>query len=263
MTSESILLIGRTTRNAHEVLEAHAQRLRRRSAVDDVEVATYESEPIRELKEQFERISADTVYAVPMCAAHSHDTIDGVPAALSSVAGDVHYCEPLGQSPAVTEVIEEKGANLIPASEDVSLILVGFGSSSKPYHRQTTDYHAARLREQSGYGEVLTCYLLQNPTVECARYNTSNTQSVAVPLFLTRTEATESRIPEELDLARGGIEYADPLGAHPRITDAVHAEVEKQRALAGDDNASAASFEAQLTRTKRPVATDGEGIQRY
>lgn len=262
MTTESVLLIGRDTRNAHEVLEAHAGRLSRRSVVDDVEIATYQSEPIRELKEEFERISADTVYAVPMCAAHSHDTIDGVPAALSYVPGEVHYCEPLGGSPAVTEVLEERGAGLMPASDDVSLVLVGFGSSSKPYHRQTTDYHAARLREQSGYGEVLTCYLLQNPTVECVRYNTTKNRSVAVPLFLTRTEATESRIPDELELARGGIEYADPLGAHPRITDAVHAEVEKQRALAGDDAASAASFEAQLTRTQRPVATDGEGIPR-
>jgi sirohydrochlorin ferrochelatase len=263
MKTESVLLIGRNTRNAHEVLEAHAGRLSRRSVVDDVETATYESEPVRELRETFERISADTVYAVPMCAAHSHDTIDGLPAALSYVSGDVHYCEPLGQSPAITEVIEERGASLIPASDDVSLILVGFGSSSKPYHRQTTDYHAARLREQSEYGEVLTCYLLQNPTVECVRYNTSTNRAVAVPLFLTRTEATESRIPDELELARGGIEYADPLGTHPRVTDAVHAEIGKQRALAGDDGSSPASFEAQLTRTRRPVATDGEGIQRY
>jgi sirohydrochlorin ferrochelatase len=260
MTTESILLIGRETRNACDVLDTHATRLSQRAVVDDVGIATYESEPIRELKGRLERISADTVYAVPMCAAHSHDTINGVPAALSYVSGEVHYCEPLGRSPAVTEVLKEKGVSLTPASDDVSLILVGFGSSSKPYHRQTTDYHAARLREQSDYGEVLTCYLLQNPTVECVRYNTTGRRSVALPVFLTRTEATESRIPEELELGRGGIEYADPLGAHPRITDAVHAEVEKQRALAVEDDASAASFEAQLTRTQRPVATDGEGV---
>lgn len=262
MTTESILLIGRDTRNAREVLEVHASRLGQRSVVDHVQIAIYESEPIRELRADFERISADTVYAVPMRAAHSHDTIEGVPAALSYVSGDVHYCEPLGRSPAVTEVIAERGAGLVPASDDASLILVGFGSSSKPYYRQATDYHAARLREQSRYGEVLTCYLLQSPTVECVRYNTTTSRSVAVPLFLTRTEATERRIPDELELARGGIEYADPLGAHPRITDAVHAEVEKQRALAGDDAALTASFEARLTRTRRPVATDGEGVQR-
>lgn len=261
MTSESILLIGRDTRNAREVLDVHAERLGRRAIVDEIHVATYASEPIRELREQFEQISTDIVYAIPMCAAHTRDTINGVPAALSCVAGDVHYCEPLGQSPAVTEVIEEKGADLIPASNDSSLILVGFGSSSKPYHRQTADYHAARLREQSDYGEVLTCYLLQNPAVECVRYNATKDRSVAVPLFLARTEATESRIPDELELARGGIEYADPFGGHQRITDAVHAEVEKQRALAFDDGSPTASFEGQLTRTHRPVATDGEGVQ--
>ncbi|MFC6824923.1 CbiX/SirB N-terminal domain-containing protein [Halopelagius fulvigenes] len=262
MTSESILLIGRGTRNAHEVLETHAERLRRRAIADAVEVATYESEPIRELRGRFERLSADDVYAVPMCTAHTHETINDIPSALSSVPGDVHYCEPLGQSPAVTEVIEERGTNLIPPSDDVSLILVGFGSSSKPYHRQTIDYHAARLREQSAYGEVLTCYLIQNPTVECVRYNTTRTRSVAVPLFLARSEATERRIPDELELVRGGIEYADPYGGHARITDAVHAEVEKQRALALDDSSPTASFEGQLTRTRRPVATDGEGVSR-
>ncbi|QCC46690.1 CbiX/SirB N-terminal domain-containing protein [Halobellus limi] len=262
MTSEAILLIARETRNARAVLEEHADRLRRRAAVDAVEVATYESEPVRELRERFERIAADVVYAVPVCAAHTHETIDAVPAALSYVSGDVRYCEPIGRSPVVTEVIEERGADLLPAAEDVSLVLVGFGSSSKPYHRQTTDYHASRLREGSEYGEVLTCYLLQNPAVECVRYNATGSRSVAVPLFFSRTEATEERIPAELELDRGGIEYADPLGAHPRITDAIHAEVEKQRALAGEGSSTGASFEAQLARTKRPVATDGEGVPR-
>lgn len=259
MTSESILLIGRETRNAREVLGTHADRLGRRAVADDVEVATYGSEPDRELREQLEGITADRVYAVPMCVAHTYDTTDGVPAALSYVPGDVRYCEPVGRSPAVTELIEERGGDLVPASEDASLVLVGFGSSSKPYHRQATDYHAARLREGSDYGEVVTCYLLQNPAVECVRYNVTRDRAVAVPLFLTRTEATEERIPEELELGRGGIEYADPLGGHPRMTDAVHAEVEKQRALASGDAAPGASFEGRLARTRRPVATDGEG----
>jgi sirohydrochlorin ferrochelatase len=262
MTSESILLIGRDTRNAHEVLGAHADRLDRRAIVDDIRVATYGTEPVRDLRGQFEELTADTVYAVPVCTAHTYETTNGVPAALSFVPGEVRYCEPLGRSPAVTEVIEERGTGLVPATEDASLVLVGFGSGSKPYHRQTADYHAARLRDQSDYGEVLTCYLLQNPAVECVRYTVTNERSGAVPLFLARTEATESRIPEELELGRGGIEYADPLGDHPRITDAVHAEVEKQRALAFDETTPADSFEAQLTRTRRPVATDGEGIRR-
>lgn len=259
MTTESILLIGRDAGNAREVFETHAERLRQRSTVDGVETATYESEPVRELRDRLADVEDDRVYPIPMCAAHAHDTTDGVPGALSYVPGDVHYCEPLGRSPAVTEVLADRATDLVPAADGASLVLVGFGSSSKPYHRQTAEYHASRLREQSAYGEVLTCYLLQNPAVECARYNISADHAVAVPLFVTRTEATERRVPEELELDRGGIEYADPLGDHPRMTDAIYAEFQKQRALVERDASGPATFEARLAQSSHPVATDGEG----
>lgn len=215
---------------------------------------TYESEPVRELRGRLREISGDRVYAVPMCVAHAFDTVRDLPAALSFVSGAVQYCEPLGRNPAVTDVIVRRATECLRADSDVSLVLVGFGSSSKPYHRQMAEYHAARLREGSAYGEVLACYLVQDPAVECVRYELSNERAVAVPLFLTRCEATERRIPEQL--GPNGIEYADPLGSHPRITDAIHAELEKQRVLA-DDGSSA--FETRLTATRRPVATDGEG----
>jgi sirohydrochlorin ferrochelatase len=121
-----------------------------------------------------------------------------------------------------------------------------------------TEYHATRLREQTEYDEVLGCYLLQNPAVECVRYNLTNPSAVAVPLFLSETEATERRIPAKLELDRGGVEYASVLGDHPKITDALHAEIEKQRTLRASDGHSD-SFEAQLARSQRPVATDGDG----
>jgi sirohydrochlorin ferrochelatase len=260
MTSESILLIGREAGNARDVYEAHARRLDRRTGVDEVEIATYETEPVRELRDRFGRVTADRVFAVPMAAAHTHHTVDGVPAALSYVSGSVRYCEPLAGSRAVTDVIEQRGAELAPATSDVSLVLVGFGSSSLPYSRQMVDAHADRLREESGYGEVVTCYLLQNPAVECVRYNVTNERVVAVPLFLSRTEATEERIPDELELDRGNIAYADPLGSHPRVTDALCDEIDRQRALALGEGVTA--FEGALARAKRPVATDGEGRPR-
>lgn len=262
MTSEAILLIGRSTAHSQKPFEIHANRLVRRNIVDEVHTAAYENEPIRELRDQLEAISADRVYAVPMYTAHTFDTLGDLPAALSHVSGVIHYCEPLGQSPAVTDVLTGKGTDLLPADEDVSFVLVSFGSSSKPYHRQTTEYHATRIEEQSDYGEVVTCYLLQNPTVECVRYNISNSKAVAVPLFLARNEATEEKIPEKLELERGGIEYADPFGDHVRITDAIHAEVEKQRILALGGESPTASFEAQLTHNRHSVATDGEGVPR-
>jgi sirohydrochlorin ferrochelatase len=257
MATESILLVGRDDGNTREVLGTHADRLEARADAEAVVVATYEREPVRELRETVEGLTAETVYVVPMCAAHTYDTVNEIPAVLSYCPGEVRYCEPVGGSPVVTDILEQRAEHLVPGGPDTSLVLVGFGSSSQPYNRQTTDYHATRLREQSAYGEVVNCYLLQNPTVECVRYNVSGSRAVAVPLFVASSEATEERIPSELELGRGGIEYADPLGDHPQVTEAILAEVEKQRSLADD---AAPTFEASLTDSQRPLATDGEGL---
>jgi len=258
MTAESILLVGRDDSGPGELLETHAGRLRERTDVEAVAVATYEDEPIRELTPQLASLSAETVYAVPMVAAHTRDTTTEIPAALSAVPGTVHYCEPVGRSPAITDVLAKRAGAEVTPGEDTSLVLVSFGSSSEPYQRQTTDYHATRLAAQSDYDAVVTCYLLQNPAVECVRYNVPTSDAVAVPLFLGRSEATERRIPDALELDRGGIAYAEPLLDHPGVTDAIAAEIEKQRSLAGTSS-PVDSFEATLTERQRRVATDGEG----
>ena len=258
MTTETLLLVGRETETAGDVYGTHAERLRRRTSADEVRTLTYDTEPQRELRGELSELSADRVYAVPMCAAHTRETLDGVPAALSAVPGEVRYCEPAGASPAVTEALVDRAAERVSPEQDASLALVGFGSGSGPYQRQVADYHAARIRERDGFGEVLTCYLLENPAVECVRYNVSGASCVAVPLFLTRTEATERTIPAKLDLDRGGMVYANPLGTHPRVTEAIRAEVEKQRALAAEGG-RASGVETDPTRRSHPVATDGEG----
>lgn len=258
MTTESLLLVGRTDGGDSEVLSTHAERLDRRNLVDAVHTATYDTEPIRELRGTVSGITTDRVYAVPMVAAHSHDTIEGIPAALSYAPGTVHYCEPIGASPAVTETLVSRASDHA-SGRDTTLVIVGFGSSAKPFHEQTAEYHATRLRERSEYGGVETCYLLQNPAVECVRYNVDTPKAVAVPLFVLPSEATERTIPEKLSVGRGGMAYTGPLGTHERITDAVAAELAKQRSLA---EASGPGFESRLTADQRPVATDGEGVPR-
>jgi sirohydrochlorin ferrochelatase len=258
MTHDALLLIGRQTTHAHDVLETHARRLRRRNIAQEVRTATYGSEPVRELRDTFEGVDADRAFALPFFPAHSHETTADLPAALSYLPGDARYCEPLGHSPAITDAILARAGDELGPGADATLILVGFGSSSQPYHRQVAEYHASRVRESSAYAAVNTCYLLQNPTVECARYNVDTERAVAVPLFAARSKATDSEIPSKLELDRGGIRYADPLGGHPLVTDAIEAEVAKQRVLADREDAPE-SFEASLARSNQPVATDGEG----
>jgi sirohydrochlorin ferrochelatase len=258
MSSDALVLIGRARGTARSVIETHAARLEDRGVAGAIHVATYDYEPGRELRGQLASIEADRVYAIPTWIAHTADTKQDVPAALRAVPGTVRSCRPLGHRPAITDALLDRASTALSPSEDVSMVLVAFGSGSTPHQRRTATYHAARIEERSAYGEVRSCYLHQNPTVECARYAASNDRIVAVPMFLARSGLTSERIPAKLELDRGGIAYADSLGEHPRVTDAIEAAVNRQRALALDNN-DTDSPGARSTRWAPPLLTDGTG----
>lgn len=255
MMDETLLLIGRDTAHARGVFETHAQRLRNSGVVDDVRVVCYETDPVSELGGVLASLGADVVYAFPLVVAHSYETINAIPTALTSVSGDVCYCEPIGRSPAVTSVLTERAAEQLRADREASVVLVGFGNSSQSYQQQVVEYHAARIRTRTSYDEVVTSYLIQDPAVECARYNVSTDRSVAVPVFVSRNEATETEIPAKLELDRGGMRYADPLGAHQQLTSAIHAEIEKQRVLRSAGTGTSIRDGADTQR----ILTDGGG----
>ncbi|WP_430505303.1 CbiX/SirB N-terminal domain-containing protein [Haloparvum sp. PAK95] len=256
MTRETLILVGREATSA--VLERHAARLRERDVVDAVTTATYGAEPAFDLAETFRDHEADRTYVVPMCFAHTYETTEDVPRALSSLSGEVRYCDPVGESPAVTELLRERAAETGDDDADEAdtdaLLLVALGNSGDDYGRDTAEYHAERLR--SDFEEVRTAYLLQSPAVECARYTLDHDSAVVVPLFVAECEATRTGIPEKLELDRGGFEYADPFGAGPQLTEAIHAEVERERVLADGDSETAGT---DLVADARPVATDGRG----
>jgi sirohydrochlorin ferrochelatase len=259
MTDETLLLVGRETGASCAVFETHAARLRRRGCADTVRVVTYEQEPIRELREKLGNVEGSEVYVVPMCTAHTNETTESLPAALSYIDGTVHYCEPVGRNPAVTRALLDRANARLPADEETSLILVGFGNSGSSHHRQAVEYHETRASEQSDYEDVLSCYLVQNPTVECVRYNVATEQAVAVPMAIAPGPVTETEIPAKLDIDRDGISYAEPLGEHSRVTDAIESTVDSKRVLVTADDAS--TFEDSLLEAQHPVATDGDGRQ--
>jgi sirohydrochlorin ferrochelatase len=261
MTDDALLLVGREATGAREVYERHASRLRERDAAGSVHVATYGTDPQRDVRDRLSSIPAARIHAVPLCLAHTNVTTGRLPAAFSAADAEVRYCEPVGRSPATTRAILDRARSEAEVRGLTSLVLVGLGNTAGSYHRRVTEYHAARARERAGYEAVVACYLTQNPAVECVRYNVPTEAAVAVPLFVAPGAATEERIPAKLELDRGGIGYADPLGAHPAVTDAIQDRLETGRVLA-ESAPGPASFEAALSETARPVATDGDGRPR-
>lgn len=259
MRNDALLLIGRGRQPAQDVFDAHATRLRRRDVTDTVHVARYEHDPRTELEPTLQAIEADTVYAFPMTIAHNYETTDTIPAALRAIDADVSFCEPIGTTAPITEILIERATTHYDPTPDTSVLLIGFGSSSLPYHRQTVEYHAARITETTDFAEVKTAYLLQNPAVECARYTLTNTRAIAIPVFITPSKATEREIPAKLELDRGGLQYADPIGPHPRLTDAIQAAIDRQRTLSTDPSATEHPRPHSDSPGTRTVATDGDG----
>lgn len=261
MTRNTLVLLSRDTPQARETLTTHAARLRTREAVEEVRTLHYGAEPRRDLRTGLQQLagSTDRAFVVPMVTAHTYETITDVPAALDQLDLSVRYCEPVGRSPAVTHALFDRAEEAVEESDRArpeTLALVSLGSSSRPYHQQVTEYHADRLRADSPYEAVVTGYLVQNPAAECLRYNIESDRAVVVPLFVTGGVATNSDLPERLELDRGGLDYAAPLGTHPSVTDAIESELVRQRVLT---DRTAATFEDALTVSARALATDGHG----
>jgi len=260
MTQGTLLLIGRQTAESPQPIHTHAARLRDRNVADAVRVETYD-ETWDETAGGTETEHGDEpVLAVPLTVAYTNETRHVIASIARRWGEAVSLCEPIGHSPALTEIIAERADERVTHPEETSLLLVGLGSGSLSDQRRTVEYHERRLRERTAYDEVQSCYVLQDPVVECARYNVSNEAVVAVPVFVAPSPVTRATIPEKLDTDRGGIDYVDPIGTHERLTDAIHAEVARRRTL---EQASAGSGSDRVSRPPavraRPVVTDGQG----
>ena len=236
--TDTLLLVGRS--HTRTVAQTHADRLRARDVADRIVVETYDRDPTSL------DIAADSdAYVVPMAPAPDRDTVRAIPGALPAAI----HCTPVGTNPQIARGLVDRARSAAPERNDTSLALVAFGngSISGVGSRETTQAHAERLREATDYGEVTTAYLLQNPAVECLRYNLSGERAVVVPFFLAACEETTDAITEALELDRGGLEYTAPLGTHEAVTDAIEAEFEAARSLGA------------TTAATQPVATDGRG----
>ncbi|EMA59578.1 cobalamin (vitamin B12) biosynthesis CbiX protein [Halorubrum lipolyticum DSM 21995] len=257
MIDGTLIVLGRETGEGDGTIETHADRLREWGVADAVLAKRY-GETWTPTVDGDGRFDDGPVFVVPTCLVETTETRKAVSSVATEIGDSVCCCEPVGRSPAITDAIADRAVEHLDPDPDTSLVLVGLGSSSMPQSRLTLEYHERRLRDQTDYGEVTSAYLVQDPAVECARYNAVNDRIVAVPVFITPTAVTEEEIPAKLEVDRGGIEYADPIGTHPRVTDAIHSEVVKQHVLRTHVGDSASAAVDRLDADfDSPVATDG------
>ncbi|MFB6206288.1 MAG: CbiX/SirB N-terminal domain-containing protein [Haloglomus sp.] len=260
MIRGTLILTGREGPDSDQTIETHADRLRDRNVADSVVVERYDELGGVDSLGDGAELDGEETYVMPVSIAQPNRPEPAAPSLATSVPNSATLCDPIGWSPVVTEIIADRAAEHIEPAADASLVLVGLGSSWLPHQRQVLEYHETRLTERTAYDEVTSSYLLQDPPVECARYNVSNERMIAVPVFLAPSAATREEIPNKLGLGRDGVAYAEPIGTHPRLTDAIHAEVMKQHVLEAEcAGPESATIEGWLDGPKLAEATDSRG----
>jgi sirohydrochlorin ferrochelatase len=238
MINGTLLLVGRHTDGSSQAMEVHAERLRDRDIAASVRVARYDRTHAVDgdgaVLSGVEPPDDGAVFLLPAVMANTGATGHAVRAIAASLPDPVCVCDPIGRAPAVSRLLLERAEDAVDPSAETALVLVGFGSGSPSGSRGPLEYHERRLRGRSDYGEVRSCYLLQDPTAECVRYNTSGRRMVVVPAFISPGPAIRTEIRAKIRDER--VTYAEPIGTHPLLTDAMHAAVTKRYVLETRDN---------------------------
>ncbi len=111
---------------------------------------------------------------------------------------------------------------------DSALVLIGHGSTLNPDSSAPTQAHARVIRERGIFHEVHSCFWKEEPSLREVLRMVESETVYAVPVFISEGYFTRVVIPRELELtgrstSRDGrtILYCEPVGNHPRMTDAL------------------------------------------
>ncbi|HBY93901.1 MAG TPA: hypothetical protein DEP84_08000 [Chloroflexi bacterium] len=150
----------------------------------------------------------------------------------------VHYCEPVGTHPHMTDVVIRRARTIIggePVSPDeTAIVIVGHGTLRNENSALATVNQVAALRARGLYSEVEAVFLDQPPFVDQVTEVVRAGEIVVVPYFIADGYHTQEDIPEDLGIAAGRGVYQNPtvvagrriwysgaVGTAPEVTDLI------------------------------------------
>lgn len=207
----SLLLVGHgshTSPAASEPLYAHADRLRREPAFNEVLVAVWDGEP--HLRESVRRTRYDRVTIVPVMMAGGYYTDQVFPRELR-LTGDsepqtakrIRYTDPVGTHPGLTAVIVSLAERITgdPAvGPGVGLAVVGHGTNRHESSGTSTHEHADRIRATDRFEEVVALFLDESPHANTLLERVETESIVVVPMFVSNGPHTREDVPAAIGL---------------------------------------------------------------
>ncbi len=206
---------------------AHAAAIRKREVFARVACAFWKEEPaMRDWPLLFDDDPAiRTVCVVPNFISEGYFTRTVIPreldlladAPLTHRAGDGQdwiYCPPVGNHPAMTELLLGRAHEVAPdvPEEETSLLIVGHGTGLNDNSAVAAKHQAELLRERSSYAAVLSTYMEETPLIADWAKLTDTPNVVVVPFFISDGLHSYQDIPVLL-----GIETEPTASASERL----------------------------------------------
>jgi sirohydrochlorin ferrochelatase len=202
------------------VTHAVAGRIRRLRPWLDVRPAFCEqaSPNLRDVLAQ----SGDAVVTPLLLASAYHANID-IPALIAESGTDARQADVLGEDERLLQVMHERlaEAGVSPIDPDVGVLVVAVGSSWEAVNARTAGVAPALAAETRWAGAITAFATGPRPSVETAAQRLRRrgaARVVIAPWFLAHGRITD----RVSNFARAnGIAMAEPLGAHPLVTETV------------------------------------------
>ncbi len=213
---------------------AHAAEIRRRRVFADVECAFWKEEPsLRDAIFLFDPGLIREVYVVPNFISEGYFTQTVVPRELDLDEGTTKrptgqtwkYCEPVGNHPAMTELLLKRAREIAPGVDPAgtSLLIVAHGTDLNEKSAVAAKREAEDIRALGKFAEVLNVYMEEPPLISDWRKLTKTRNVVVVPFFISDGLHSYEDIPRLIgivvaaDVERGRPGSAPPATAPGQI----------------------------------------------
>src|SRR5436190_14932035 len=208
---------------------AHAAEIRRRKIFADVGCAFWKEEPsLRDALFLFDPESIREVYVVPNFISEGYFTQTVVPRELALNGrttkrsnGQIwKYCQPVGNHPAMTELLLKRAREIAPGVDplETSLLIVAHGTDLNENSAVAAKREAEKIRALGKFGAVLNVYMEEPPLISDWQKLTKTRNVVVVPFFVSDGLHSYEDIPQLIGIVvAGGVDRGQP-GSTPPAT---------------------------------------------
>ncbi len=220
----------------------HADVLAQREVFSEVHCAFLKEEPF--IQDSLSKINAEEIIIVPDFLAEGYFTRQVIPELLQmqSRSDQIRYCAPVGTHPMMQDLICESADNRLTGwnPSEVSLLLIGHGSTKNSRSKQTLLDHIEVLKLRTSFAQITDLWLEEAPFVSDWQEKAEHQQIIVIPFLLSDGQHGGWDIPDMLGLSNEGlhgvthqvagkeVRLAHALGSSPSFADVIESVAGRQ-----------------------------------